>query len=75
MKLILTGATGFLGSEVLDQCCQSDEIDSIVVLSRRPLQQAQLHAKVQVVIVGDFTSYSTDVTEAISGASACIWSV
>lgn len=73
MKVVLTGATGFLGSEVLDQCCQSTEVDTIVVLTRKALLPDRMHAKVKNFVVSDFRSYSPEVTEAISDADACIW--
>lgn len=75
MKIVLTGATGFLGSEVLDQCCQSTDIDSIVVLTRKPLQQDRMSSKVRNMVVQDFRHYSAAVIGAISDADACIWLV
>lgn len=73
MKVVLTGATGFLGSEVLDQCCQSKEIDTLIVLTRKALQSGRIHAKVKNIVVPDFRSYSPEVITAISDADACIW--
>lgn len=73
MRIILTGATGFLGSEVLGQCCRSTEIDTILVLTRKPLQSDRMHTKVKNFVVQDFRAYSTEVTKAISDADACIW--
>lgn len=73
MKIVITGATGFLGSEVLEQCCHSTGIDSVIVLTRRPLQGNGIHAKIRQVIVQDFRCYSPEVLEAIADADACIW--
>lgn len=73
MKIVLTGATGFLGSEVLDQCCHSAEVDSVVVLTRRPLKQDVSSTKVQNIVVQDFRSYTLEAIDAISDADACIW--
>lgn len=73
MKIVLTGATGFLGSEVLDQCCSSNEVDTIIVLTRKALQSDRIQPKVKNYVVSDFRSYSTEVIEAISDADACIW--
>lgn len=75
MKVILTGSTGFLGSEVLKQCCASSEITSVIALTRRPLAREVAHDKLQNIVMADFRIYSPEVVAAISGADACIWSV
>lgn len=79
MKVILTGSTGFIGQEVLSQCLTNPSISSIVVLSRRalplPLSNPKIH-HVQRMQESDFLSYSTpELTAAIQGADACIWSL
>ena len=73
MKIILTGATGFAGSELLEQCCKSTTIHAIVVLTRRPLEVSKQHSKVQTIIMKDFTVYTPEVVEQIADADACIW--
>jgi len=73
MKIILTGSTGFAGSEVLAQCIASTSITSIIVLSRRPLKDSQKHDKVNNIIMADFKAYSPEVIKEISDADACIW--
>ena len=69
MKIVLTGATGFVGSEVLAQSLADPSIDRVVVLVRRPL--GATHPKVKEIILADFLDYST-VTESLK-ADACIW--
>lgn len=74
MKIVLTGSTGYIGQEVLEQCIQNPSITSIVVLSRRQLPETLTTSpKVQVVIVDDYTSYLPSTIQAIQGAEACIW--
>jgi len=73
MKIVLTGSTGFAGSEILAQCIKSTSITSIIVLSRRPLKDSQKHDKINNIIMTDFKTYSTGVTKAISDFDACIW--
>ncbi|MCJ1374559.1 hypothetical protein MMC20_005791 [Loxospora ochrophaea] len=73
MKVILTGSTGFIGSEVLAQCLNNPVITSIVALSRRELPDAASNAKVKVVIMEDFAVYSDSVLEEMNGADGCIW--
>ncbi|KAJ7116082.1 hypothetical protein C8R44DRAFT_628851 [Mycena epipterygia] len=76
MKFILTGATGFVGGEVLSQCRRNPAITHIVVLTRRPLP-APLAAdpKVHAIIMEDFSTYPADVVQQLEGADACIWCV
>jgi len=75
MKIILTGCTGFIGGEVLRQCLQSSEITSIIVLSRRKVEDPEVigNPKVKVIIVDDFLHYSQDVVRELEGAEATIW--
>lgn len=76
MKIILTGSTGFIGHEVLDQCLHHPSITQIVALSRRdlPSEITREHAsKLKVVIVDDWLSYSDKVLNDLKGAEACIW--
>jgi hypothetical protein len=71
MKLILTGATGFVGGEVLRQSLEDAEIAQVTVVSRRPLSVT--HPKLRVVVVGDFLDYS-ELGDQIA-ADACIWAL
>ncbi|KIW31664.1 uncharacterized protein PV07_03276 [Cladophialophora immunda] len=76
MKAILTGATGFIGGEVLNQCLTHPQITSIVVLSRRALPEpAASNSKVKVVILQDFTNYPDSVLPELRDADFCIWSL
>lgn len=68
MNLILTGATGFAGGEVLRQALLDPAIERVTVLTRRP--SGSTHAKLQEVVVRDFLDYSA---LPIGGADACIW--
>lgn len=68
MKIVLTGATGFAGGEVLRQALADPEIEQITVLTRRAL--AVEHAKLRVVIVQNFEDYQG---LALEDHAACIW--
>ena len=76
MKVILTGVTGFIGSEVLSQCRRDPAITSIIALSRRLLPQS-IHKdpKVEVILMEDFAVYPPSVIEKLEGADACIWAM
>lgn len=75
MKIILTGCTGFIGSEVLAQCLAHPDISSITALSRRPLPSTPqfTNPKLKVVIPQDFTTYPESILEELRGADGCIW--
>lgn len=73
MHLILTGATGLVGSAVLHHMITTPTVTAISILSRRPVPMAEGHSKVQVIIHKDFTSYPSDVLEKLKGADGCVW--
>jgi hypothetical protein len=76
MKVILTGVTGFIGSEVLTQCCKTPAITSIIALSRWPLStDITKDPRVEIIVMKNFTTYSKEVIEQFEGADACIWYV
>ena len=74
MKLILTGATGFIGHEVLTQCLSHPSVTSILVLSRRELPASIAdNPKLKVAIVDDFLSFPESTRHDFKDADACIW--
>ncbi|MCJ1481388.1 hypothetical protein MMC06_001545 [Schaereria dolodes] len=76
MKVILTGATGFIGSGVLHHCLSNPSITSLIALSRRPLPEAVTrNPNLKVIILEDFLSYTDTTLQELSGAEACIWSM
>lgn len=77
MKLIVSGATGYLATEVLRQSLARPEITSVVALSRRPVSAPEgLDAsKLKNVILKDFNSYSEEDKKELSGANGCIWTI
>lgn len=81
MKLIVVGATGLIGSEVVRQALAHKAVTSVVALGRRPtpppagLTAGSSVEKFTSVTCEDFNNYSADVKAQISGADACIWYV
>jgi hypothetical protein len=73
VHIILTGATGLVGSAVLSQVLSSPSITHVSILSRRPVAAAEDHPKAKVIIHSDFSKYSPTVLDQISGADGCIW--
>jgi len=79
MKLIVTGATGLVGTEVIRQALSISKITSVIALARREVTAPENVApgadksKLTSVIVEDFEKYSPEVREAVKGADACLW--
>lgn len=79
MKLIVTGATGFVGKEVIRQSLRNPNITSVVALARRPvpvpsnLDPGADSSKLHSVTIKDYDSYPDEVKKQFAGADACIW--
>ena len=71
MKVIVAGATGFIGGAALKRLAELPQVTSIVVLSRRELPTKM--DKVQTIIIKDFKQYDDDVLQQLTGAEACVW--
>lgn len=70
MKIIVTGATGMAGSELIRQAVADADITEIVAMSRRPLDIQ--HSKITTLIHHDFLNYDL-VKQHFTGCDACIW--
>ena len=77
MHLIITGATGLVGSAVLSYMLSlpANQIDRISILSRKPVPMADGHAHVNVIIHNDFSTYPQELLEQIKGAEGCVWAI
>ncbi|KAI1812022.1 NAD(P)-binding protein [Poronia punctata] len=86
MKLIVTGATGFIGQEVIRQSLSRPEITSIIALSRKPIpipitlttnddDDDKNNDRLKNLLVEDYLNYSDDVKKEFADADACIWTV
>lgn len=79
MKLIIAGASGFVGTELLKQSLRIPAIKTVVALTRQPLMiQAETspnvdHSKLKNIIVEDYNQYSVETKEEFATADACIW--
>jgi uncharacterized protein YbjT (DUF2867 family) len=74
MKLIVTGATGFIGSQVLKQCISNPAVTSILVVARRePATELTASSKVKVILHQDFSDWTSSLLDQLEGAEGCIW--
>lgn len=73
MHLILTGATGLVGSAVLQTMLTTPAITKISILSRRPVAQAEGHEKAHVIIHKDFGSYDSALMQELKSAKGVVW--
>jgi hypothetical protein len=81
MKIILTGATGYVGTEILDQAIQHNYIDHIYCLTRKPLDRKYFakaaKGKVTELIHDNFGSYDDSLMRYLreQGVEGCIWAM
>lgn len=80
MKLVVTGATGLVGSEVIRLALRNPAVTSVVTIARKPVlppANAGLKAdtsKLRSVVLEDWTSaYPEYVKQHVKDADACIW--
>ena len=52
MKVIVTGASGYVGEGVLLECLSNDHVEKVLSIGRRPC--GHTHPKLEEYIVGDF---------------------
>ncbi|KAL9586253.1 MAG: hypothetical protein Q9212_001029 [Teloschistes hypoglaucus] len=82
MKLIVTGATGLVGSEVIRLALRNPAVTSVVAIARKPVL-APAHvgtesqtSKLQSVVLESWTSpYPESVIRHVKDADACIWAL
>ena len=79
MKLIVAGATGFVGTEIVRQSVSDPRITSLIALSRKPMSPPDTlgekadRSKFRNVLMDDYETYSDDVKAEFEGAEGCIW--
>ncbi|KAK0510508.1 hypothetical protein JMJ35_006940 [Cladonia borealis] len=82
MKLIVTGATGLVGSEVIRLALRNPDITSVLAIARKPVTppaNAEMKAeksKLRSLVLNDWTNtYPESVKQQIKDADACIWAL
>jgi hypothetical protein len=78
MKILLCGATGYIGTETLAQCIKHNYIQHIYCLTRHPLDEKySTHPKVTQFIHEDFSQYPEHLLDKLSAykIEGCIWAL
>jgi len=70
IRAILFGATGMVGEGVLHEALKDDDVESILVVGRRPC--GVIHPRLTELIHKDFFDYST-VEDRLRGYNACFF--
>ncbi len=70
MKIIVTGATGLVGAEVLRQAILDNEIESVTAIVRKPINIH--HQKITTIIHQNFLDYS-NLEDVFKNNDACLW--
>lgn len=68
IKAIITGSTGMVGEGVLHECLQHPQVESVLVINRRPC--GVQHKKLKEIIHSDFLNISP-IKEQLAGYNAC----
>lgn len=81
MKIIVAGASGYVGSEIVKQALGLQQVTAVIALARRTLPVPQNlppgsdPSKFKSVVIKDYDEYPEDVKREFAGAAACIWFV
>ena len=70
MKILITGASGLIGSAVVQAALASQEVTELILAVRHPLPGTD--PRISLVLVKDFLQ-TKDLTESIRKADALIW--
>ncbi|WP_052849135.1 NAD(P)H-binding protein [Streptomyces avicenniae] len=73
MRVVLTGATGFIGSRVLARLLAEPGVTGVTCLTRRPPPVRS--DKLTVVTMGDFTHYEDALLDRLADHRACVWAL
>jgi uncharacterized protein YbjT (DUF2867 family) len=74
MKVLIVGASGTIGSEVLIHCLAHPRITQVVAFIRRDLPpDVSSHTKLESIIIKDFSAWPEDVLRAHADAVAMLW--
>ena len=70
MRIIVTGVTGMVGEGVLLQCLESPDVEKVLAVSRKPVNQT--HPKLEQLQIADFRDL-TAVESQLTGYDGCFY--
>jgi nucleoside-diphosphate-sugar epimerase len=70
IKVIITGASGMVGEGVLFACLQREDVESVLVIGRRPC--GTTHPKLKEIIHSDFFNLAP-IESQLAGYDACLF--
>jgi uncharacterized protein YbjT (DUF2867 family) len=70
IKVVIFGSTGMVGQGVLLECLESPQVESVLVVNRRP--GTIRHGKLREVVHPDFSDFSS-LTPVFAGYHACFY--
>lgn len=74
MKAVVFGATGLVGSELLNACIATERIAKVYVVTRRALDDGRANnSKVEVILHSDFAQYTPALLDRLRGIELCFW--
>ena len=71
-KVLIAGASGMVGTHILEECLSSNQIDKVISLVRKKGKKS--HPKLDEVIIEDFSDYTThqSLFQHVDAAYFCI---
>lgn len=78
MKIILCGATGFIGNQLLEDLIKHNYVSHILVLTRHQIDRRYaIHDKVTQIIHEDFSTYPDYILDKLASyqPEGCIWAL
>lgn len=74
MKVLVFGATGNAGKEIVNHCFADERITKVVIFTRKAVPiDIESHPKAEVVMHQDFSQYPEDMMRRLEGAEVCLW--
>lgn len=70
LRVILTGATGMVGEGVLHECLQHADVESVLIINRKP--SGIQHPKLKEIVHGDFYNLAP-IRDQLGGYNACFF--
>ncbi len=68
IRAVITGSTGMVGEGVVHECLQSDMVEAVLIINRRP--SGIEHPKLKEILLADFFNFKS-LEKEVAGYNAC----